>query len=317
MKRFIITILIFLIPILIIGVVLEVSIRNIPNDYKYKKEYLDKNADKIETLILGSSETFRGVNPEYFSTNTFNAANNAQSLEYDSKILEKYKDDFKNLQTIIVPISYPSYFFKLESSKGSRRVKYYNIYFGMNSSNSVNDYSEVLSTKLKYNIKNFWAYYVNGQDLVSCSSLGWSNLKLEEDPDLIDSGEKSAIMHTININSDKTQDIYKDNVSILKSIIEWCDANDVEVIMISPPIFATYKDNLDLNQLNSTVSTSEKIASEYTNCIYLNMMDDPRFSSEDFYDASHLSEMGAKKLSILLNEKQQEYQKSKTQYSDN
>ena len=308
MKRFIIWTLIFLAPIIIIGVVLEVSLRKIPNDYRYKKEYLDENADKIETLILGSSETFRGVNPEYFSTNTFNAANNAQSLEYDYKILEKYKDDFTNLQTVILPISYPSYYFTLKSSKGSRRIKYYNIYFGMTSSYSLNDYSEVLSNKLKYSISNFWGYYVKGKTLISGSELGWTDLKLEQTPDLIESGKKAAIMHTVNLNSNETQDIFNENVSILNSIIQWCDANNVEVILFTPPAFETYIDDLDPKQLHLTIETSEKIASQYNNCIYLNMMADPNFVTEDFYDASHLSEIGAKKLSRILNIKQQEIQ---------
>lgn len=302
MKKFIIRTLVFLAPILLIGVVLEVAMRNIPNDYNYKKQYLDENAGQIETLILGSSETFRGVNPDYFSSIAFNVANNAQSLEYDYKILHKYKDDFKSLQTLIIPISYPSYYFDLKSSKGSKRIKSYNIYFGMASSFYLTDYSEVLSNKIKYTFRNFKKYYINGNTLINCTSLGWTDYAEENIPDLMESGEKAASAHSMNIHTDSAKQYFKENLSYLESIIQWASVNNVEVILFTPPAYKSYTDLLDPEQLRITVETSENMASKYQNCVYFNMMVDANFNGEDFYDANHLSGIGAKKLSFILDE---------------
>jgi hypothetical protein len=313
MKKFIIRTLLFLAPILIIGIVLEVSIRNIPNDYKYKKEYLDANAGQIETLILGSSETFRGVNPDYFSTNAFNAANNAQSLEYDYKILNMYKDSLKNLKTLIIPISYPTYYFNLKSSKGSRRIKYYNIYFGMTSSFDLTEYSEVLSNKIKYSYQNFVTYYINGNTLINCSTLGWTNQQKGGTLNLIDTGLKAARNHSFNINSTTTRQYFGKNLNYLESIIQWAAANDVEVILFTPPAYKSYTEALNPEQIRITIETSEDMASKYDNCVYLNKMTDPNFDIEDFYDANHLSGIGAQKLTLLLDKKQAELLNNKSE----
>jgi hypothetical protein len=41
----------------------------------------------------------------------------------------------------------------------------------------------------------------------------------------------------------------------------------------------------------------------HDNCYYVNLFEDTTFLASDFYDADHLNELGAKKLSLLLNKK--------------
>ena len=115
MKKFLFHLSKIILPILFFFLVLEIAIRKIPNDYQLKKDYLDKNAAEINTLILGSSHTFYGLNPEYFSKKTFNAAYVSQSLDLDYEILKKYDSKLKNLKTVIVPISYFSLFETLDT----------------------------------------------------------------------------------------------------------------------------------------------------------------------------------------------------------
>jgi hypothetical protein len=108
MKKFIIYTLWFILPFVIIAIPMEYMLRQIPNDYKYKKNYLDKHSNEIQTLILGTSHAFYGIDPIYFSTNTFNASNVSQSLRFDFEILKKYQNEFANLETIVLAISYHS-----------------------------------------------------------------------------------------------------------------------------------------------------------------------------------------------------------------
>ena len=51
MKRFKYKTIGFLLPLIVAFVALEMLIRYIPNDYSHKKNYIDANAGKIETLI--------------------------------------------------------------------------------------------------------------------------------------------------------------------------------------------------------------------------------------------------------------------------
>jgi len=284
---------------------MEILLRNIPNDYELKKEYLDEHSSEIETIILGSSHSFYGINPDYFSTKTFNASHISQSLNYDFEIIKKYQNNFNNLKTIVLPISYFTLFGKLEAGSESWRVKNYIIYYGLNSSKSLTDYSEVLSNRINVNIKRLVSYYVLGNSAISCTRLGWgTSYNSKNARDLVESGKTAAKRHTRDdINSDKSQQIFNDNILALNSIIKWCKDNNHKILLLTPPAFETYRQNLNLEQLNTTIKTTSEVCSNYDNCTYMNLLSDTNFVSKDFYDADHLSEIGAKKLSRLINEK--------------
>ncbi len=127
MKQFTLKIFLFLLPILIIGIALEFLLREIPNQYTLKDNYIATSSRKIETLVLGSSHTYYGVNPEYFTKPCFNLANISQSLNFDLELLKKHENEFSNLKTVIIPISYFSLFETLEEGDESWRVKNYTI----------------------------------------------------------------------------------------------------------------------------------------------------------------------------------------------
>jgi len=305
MKRFVIKTIYISLPILGVAILMELLLRNTPNDYLFKKQYLDKHSSEIETLILGSSHSFYGFNPEYFSSNTFNASHISQSLNYDFEILKKYQDQFKNLKTIILPISYFTLFGKLEAGSESWRVKNYIIYYDLNSSKSLIDYSEVLSNRINVNIKRIASYYVLGNSTISCTDLGWgTSYNSKNARDLAETGKTASKRHTMeDINSDKYQQIFQENIFILESIIQWSNKNNVNVLLLTPPAFETYRQNLNQEQLKITINTTSEICSRYENCIYENLLSDINFVALDFFDADHLSEIGAKKLSELINEK--------------
>lgn len=48
------------------------------------------------------------------------------------------------------------------------------------------------------------------------------------------------------------------------------------------------------------IKTANKVANSHSNCSYTNLMTNSTFISADYYDADHLSEIGTKKLSILI-----------------
>ena len=88
MRHLFFRILLFLIPVIASGILLETFLRQIPNDYTLKREYLDKNSDSVQVLVLGSSHAIHGINPALMNKRSFNAANWSQSLDYDLEILK-------------------------------------------------------------------------------------------------------------------------------------------------------------------------------------------------------------------------------------
>src|SRR5574339_19425 len=98
MSKFLRNLCLFLLPVFFLGSVMEGLIRNIPNDYSYKRGYLDKNAGSIEVLFLGSSHAYRDIDPALIHANSFNAAYVSQSLYYDNRILKKYETQWSHLK---------------------------------------------------------------------------------------------------------------------------------------------------------------------------------------------------------------------------
>ena len=304
MRKFLTKIIFISLPLIIAALLMEVLLRNIPNDYLLKKEYLDKHSSEIETLILGSSHTFYGLNPDYFSKNTFNESHISQTLDYDFKLLQKYESGFDNLKTIVLPISYFSLFEKLESTTESWRVKNYIIYYEINKPNDLIHHTEILSNRLDINLKRLKAYYISDRTMITCNELGWGkDYNSQYAMDLAESGKTSAIRNTSkDLYSDQQQTILKENKRILKDIIEWSRQRKITLILLTTPVFETYSRDLDKTQLYITIETATNLDLENDNCIYLNWLNDTSFYGEDFYDADHLSEIGAEKLSHSIDD---------------
>lgn len=297
MKKFIFKILLFFVPIIAIGIGLEVFLRQIPNQYTLKKKYLTLHPDKVESLILGSSHTYYGINPEYFTKPCFNAANISQSLDLDFELLKNYIESLTNIKTVILPISYFSLFEKLDEGDESWRIKNYTIYFDLDLSNELTENSEVLSINLSDNISRIYSYYITEKYNVDSSKFGWGNsYKANESLDLEETGISSSKRHTID-----DLKLLDENLSTLKSIIELCSKKNINLLLFTPPAYKSYYQNLDKKQLDITINSANKLASSNKNCMYINLLKDSLFNKLDFYDADHLNTIGAKKLSILLN----------------
>lgn len=299
MKKFIVKILILSLPIVLIGFILEYAIRSIPNDYLYKKEYLDTHSHEIQTLILGSSHSFYGINPICFNSRTFNASHVSQTLNYDLEIFKLYYKDFSKLETVILPISYFTLFSKLEQEVESWRCKNYVIYYGVDTANSIEDYSFILSNSLKQNIISLRKFYLSKKTKITCSKLGWgTTYNSKKNKDLEKYGKIAALRHT----KDNYRNL-KDNISTLNSILELCNNKGVKVLLFTPPAYKTYRGNLNKEQLDITIEIVEKLEIDYPNVKYINLLNNNKFKYFDFYDADHLNELGSAKLSNLLDRK--------------
>ena len=75
MKKFVLRILLlFFLPIVFIALIAEYSIRQIPNDYSYKNQWMETNSKSINILCLGPSSVYYGINPQYFDKKAFNGS---------------------------------------------------------------------------------------------------------------------------------------------------------------------------------------------------------------------------------------------------
>lgn len=287
----------FILLILCTLFLMEIFIRQIPNEYKLKRNYLDNYSDSIEVLFLGSSEIHTGLNPEYTSKRSFNAAHPAQTMDYCYALLDKYKNDWGRLEYIVLEISYPMLYMKMEDSNEAWRVKNYNIYYGIHLSTKLKSNTEILNGRLFDHIVRLFKNYVKGIDEIFCSDLGWYISSDIESPEfLCQHGKIAAEDHTI---SPEYQRFYEMR-SALDSIIEFSQKNECQIVMCTPPVYKAYSENVNKSQMDSILSTMAEIIEKHSNCSYINLMDSKIFKDQDFFNSNHLNDKGAKKLTQII-----------------
>ena len=294
MKKILIKIAIFVLPIVILGLIFEVMLRRIPNEYAYKREYMEQHADSIQVLFLGSSHAYLGVNPAYISANSFNAAISSQSFDYDFQILQKFDKQLTHLKYVVLPISYFSLFTNLSEASESWRVKYYMLYFKLHSSKKWTNYTEILCGSLELNIKRLILYYVRHKENIGCTETGWQ-IPFARNQDVAATGFEGAKKHT-----NKNRGLLEEQKSLLRQIIAIAKQKNAMVIFYTPPAYNTYYNNLDTAQLSLTMNTAKDLVKKYDNTYYHSFLKDSSFNIGDFYDGDHLNGAGAEKFSKKL-----------------
>lgn len=293
MNQFIKRTLFFSIPVIVCIAIMELFLRNIPNDYSYKKNYLDQHSNQIETLFLGSSHAFYAVNPVFIHSNSFNVAHIAQSIDYDIEILKKYINQSEKLQFIVVPIDYFTLYNRLETGVESWRIKNYNIYYGLKRSSGIVENSEILNGKWSENTTRLYKFLRKRKSEISSNKLGWgTNNNSKNVRDFIATAKAAAKRH-----AKKDKSFFNENVAIVNEIIALAKAKNAKVIFYTSPAYKTYTSQLNRVQLQTTYRTIKKIVNLNTSASYYDFLCDSSFTKKDFYDADHLNEIGAEKFS--------------------
>jgi len=296
MKGFVIKIVLFLSSVLFVCVLLEILLRQIPNDYKAKSDYLTNYSDSIEVLFLGGSHTLFNVDPAYTQRKSFNAANPSQSLDYDLAILNKYKNNWANLKCIVVPVSYGTLTESISQTAEAWRLKNYVLYFGIRKTWHLPYYTEIMNGQLLLNIYRIYNYYIKHNDDIVCTELGWNQTyRSDEKQDLEQSGVAAAKRHTVD-------DLIKiDEMSVfLDSIVKFSKEEECSLVLFTSPVFQSYMKNINQEQLTHTYNIIDKVIRQNRGCFYFNMLDDSTFTAMDFYDGDHMNEIGAQKFTRKL-----------------
>lgn len=298
MKKFLKYCLFFVLPFLIAAIPVEYMIRQVPNPYKYKYEWMQKNAEDVEILILGSSHTFYGIRPEFYDGKAFSLANVSQGLRQDLFLLKYWADKYKGLKTIICPISFYSWFgHGLEYGSESYRCRYYKIYMDCDLYPDLSLYNLELSDwrTAKGKVARI---FLRDRD-PGYDKYGWGNTyKLSEKKvDKWNDGteaEAAVKRHTV-----KNWDYIDQNYTQMKELAEFCRSHHVQLVLITTPCWHSYYDNLNSEQLTKMYELTHKFIQE-NNLPYFDYLKDSRFKADDFYDSNHLSDVGAIKFTKIL-----------------
>ena len=266
--------------------------RQIPNYYSYKYNWMDKHAEEVETLVLGSSHSLNGIIPRYLGENSFNLALPGQTLKYDAYLFFKWTDRYKNLKLVILPISYFSFFMDHSEWIGETYSKIYL------KSPFHSDYSRYNLEMLDFKSLHSKIYLWRTEDEVYIKERGWLPMYLKNKNNSTWNLEHNNI-HGVKEHTMKSWGFVDNNYKLVSSIIEYCNKNGIKIALITTPQYKDYNIHLDKAQLGKMYELINNLQRMY-GVLYLNYLQDDRFCADDFYDPSHLSEIGAEKFTRIL-----------------
>ena len=302
MKRFLTYSALFLAIMLGIIAVAEMVARAYPNSYAYKKAWMDANAERVRTLILGGSHTYYAVKPDLLGANAFSLANVSQAPEYDYWLLSTYIHRCKNLKTVVMVADEANLFDQPMEDEPEEwyRCRYYRIDMDYPKHSKCSKYNlecshvSTFSRKLPPALR----YAFTGAYSIECDSLGFGNSF--NTPERFDStfmedyAIRVAAYHRCN---DWTQ--VERNFAYMMKIARLCRDKGVRLILVTPPMWKGFVEKVSERQLAVMRACIAKLQ-KATGALYGDYLQDARFQGVDFYDADHLSKQGAAKFTTIL-----------------
>ena len=304
MNRLIKKISVFAMPFIIASIFLEVRLSQIPTYLSLKKYYLESQLDQIEVLSTGLSYG-NSINPQFFDHKAFNLFNDAEDFYYDTKVIEKYVDQMKKLKLIILPISYYSLDLREEIGPWAERTRFYNLIFGIPPSLLLSRFDPSFYSYLFaygwLDVRNFIFNNFTNQMKNVMYSNGWREVGLKgllETNETERAGLQSVDFFDYNFTNKQNVSF---NLNLLSVFIEKCQKRRIQIILFTPPTYHFFYDKIDPEKYQNMQDSIEQISNRFK-LKYYNFFNDNRFGSEDFYTSDHVNNLGAEKLSRIMND---------------
>ena len=292
MKKFLRNIALYALPVLIVAGVMEFVVESIPNSYTYKCDYMEQHGQQIQTLLLGSSNAYDGLNPSALP-NAFNLANSSQTLEDDYRLLAKYIGSMESLQTVIVGLDYHA----LGATSQANRRTYYTIYMDLYPRWPISKYSfEICNPEML--VKKIIKYAVS-RDVTRCDSLGQ---RVGHTREAAETGAEwwnkdvDALVNNDRLDiGNRTLEI-EENTRYLKAIVDLCNAHNVQPIIVQMPVMEEYKRLLPKEQIALMEDVLHSLDTSAI-CIDASEWEIPE---DGWYNATHLTKEASEEFTMKL-----------------
>ncbi|WP_420379297.1 hypothetical protein [Gilvibacter sp.] len=298
--RFLKRLALFLTPVVLIAIALELLVGTIPSTYSFVGQQLESESDKIEVAVFGSSQIKNSVNPEYIEKKTLNISSSAQHHNSDFQLLKGLVERLPALKTVVFEVSY-GHFEIPHNTKYYWKKPVFLKYYGINTfERTVYPTDSLLymshpgffTTQLfdKFVRDSMPAFNRFGFDTGNYDGrfkrLGFDLDTIMKDP--------------INISRRESAVILKYNTAYFKEMLDFCHQRGLEVVIISPPTFTNYNNKRDAAVLRRRDSILALFQAQYPNLKLLIAETDSRYKVTDFRNGNHLNPDGAEKFSKQL-----------------
>ena len=275
----------------------EIVVRCLPSSYSYKYGYIKEHGSAITTIVLGSSHTYYGIMPSELGDSVFNLANISQTPEYDFELLKEYGSYMPNLRRVIIPISYFTFRDpKLEELDRGLCVQY-KVGMGLDLHPDFSLYNLALADFKSYagRLRNI----ILPEDSNRCDSLGFGLGFGLDHRDAAWKDKARARVEELTFSSPGRAD---EVCRVLQSMISYCNARGIECVFVTTPVAAEFRLCADKDQYAEMVACVS-VLKGMVDGRYFDFYSSAEFDDNDFHDADHLSDIGARKFSRLLRAK--------------
>lgn len=266
-----------------------------------KQQFSVVQEHTFDTIVLGNSRLYRGINPELLDTDCYNFAfDNDNFLECYFKL--KYLDSIQRLpKQVILGVDYFEFSFVsagMQSTYDLYFEKEYdeiiancqNLSFGNAKVNIDTKINKLLNSLFISNYYNSLSYFYNRfikKDLrVSYVS---------------DRGQYCIYPQPTASVGDfltRSSDVMEEQKIAYQNIISFCKDNDIKIVLVMLPLR-----DIELDCYTSeTKAKFDSLFSSDTEIKYVNYSKLENFTILDFMDDTHLNLVGADKFSKVLNE---------------
>jgi hypothetical protein len=280
--------------------VLEWGLCSMPNAASIKRDRLHALAGRIDTIILGGSETYYGISPHALSGTAFNLANWSQSLDYDYELTKKVLPELPKLERAIVLVNYMSLYMELYDHPESHRQYQYLQEWGIPLERP-GDYLDLrvwsrVALYSPHTALEALQSRFRGSLAPRVDDRGWYRVP---DEDRWGLGAEQAHGRLAVHHGFMKEKYFDGNTERLKQLITLLRGRSVDVVLVTTPVWETYRAGMRQERWSRTKAVIEAMVHEY-GIRYLNYQTEPRMKAEDFEDADHLNADGAVKFAGIL-----------------
>jgi hypothetical protein len=276
----------------------------VSNGASVKRERLQALAGEIDTLVLGSSEAYYGISVHALEGTAFNLANTAQSLYYDYELTKRVLPELPKLRRVLILVNYSSFYMELYDHPDGIRIYQYYQEWGIPLQRA-RDYvsPDLVSRVALYSPNKALKALMEGFDTsiatTQVDDRGWYRVPDEDRWGLTDKDARGrlAVHHGF-----MRQGYMPQNRAVLEQLLKMLRQRGVEAVMLTTPVWRTYRANMRQEQWQRAKATVEELARKH-GATYLDFQHEPRLVAADFEDADHLNADGAVRFARILNEK--------------
>ena len=299
MKRFLLKVVLPSVLLIVVVVAIgELLLHVFPHEKLYKSRWMDRHAEEVQVLVLGSSNTNRAIIPTALGLGKgFSCAGPSQDLRNDSWILHRYVERMDSLRYVIVDMNYLTPLLSIDYDDGYDVLrKSYRIYWG----------------NLSYTVKwwewpevsrfNWLAWY---KDFVAEKDTIYPDGFMSRPSDKYDEDGwryyawMTAKDHTM-IDDTNAGRILNANIDELRCMAATCREFGVRMVMITCPVHEFFYSQMNQRQVELLHNVADSLGAEYSNVSYIDLMTCPLFTAEDMSNANHLNWRGAMRFSQMV-----------------